>query len=173
METWSEIWKKIQGSDEAQAEYRRAFLLNIFQKMCSRMNKNPGYREHIIKLFSQSFDKPSTITSVVEKDFKYHLDEEDACLLCAWFDAHRKKATTRKAIPKSLKDELISKQFGLCCSCGQPLGDDYSKIHVDHIIPWVLVGDELENNYQALCDTCNECKSSRTDYMFKNILKLT
>ena len=51
--------------------------------------------------------------------------------------------------------------------CGEPLGPVMAKIHVDHIIPWKLVGDELNDNYQALCETCNECKSARTDYIFK------
>ena len=173
METWSDIWNDILANKEIQREYRTAFLLNIFQKMCSRMNKDSVYNKHIMTLYSESFDKTSTIVLIVEKDYSFHLDAEDARLFCLWFEAHRRKDISRKVPPKSLKVELIRKQNGFCSSCGQLLGKDYSKIHVDHIIPWVLVGDELKDNYQVLCDTCNECKNSRTDFMFKNLIKLT
>ena len=63
-------------------------------------------------------------------------------------------------------------QNGRCVVCGELFDKDLSKVHIDHIIPWMLVGDELKNNYQCLCETCNECKSAHTDYMFRNLIKL-
>lgn len=36
--------------------------------------------------------------------------------------------------------------------------DDF---HVDHIVPWDYVGDELENNKRVLCAACNRKKSKQ------------
>lgn len=36
--------------------------------------------------------------------------------------------------------------------------DDF---HVDHIVPWDYVGDELENNKRVLCAACNRKKSNQ------------
>jgi hypothetical protein len=173
MATWENIWNNITTNETIQAEYRKAFLLNILQKMCSRMDKDFEYKSHIFKLFAQSFDKSKTMSLVVEREYQYQLSEEDAIMLCTWFDAYKKKGPSRKAFSPTLKQELLRKQNGVCRSCGQPFGNDYSKIHIDHIIPWALVGDELNDNYQALCDTCNACKSARVDYMFRAMINLT
>ena len=101
-----------------------------------------------------------------------NLSKAEAKLLTTWFEAHFRKGGHRKPIPLSKKIELFNEQDGKCAVCGEDLGHDWSKIHVDHIIPWTLVGDELDNNYQDLCETCNECKSASTDYIFKNLIKL-
>ena len=36
--------------------------------------------------------------------------------------------------------------------------DDF---HVDHIVPWDYVGDELKNNKRVLCAACNRKKSNQ------------
>ena len=56
--------------------------------------------------------------------------------------------------------------------CGCELGDNWSKIHVDHVVPWELVGDELENNFQDLCEKCNEEKNASTNYIFLRMIGL-
>lgn len=92
--------------------------------------------------------------------------------MCEWILAHLRKSDKRKRFTTEYKQELYNKQKGKCMVCGEPLGNDFSKIHIDHIIPWVLVGDEIPNNYQCLCETCNESKSCHTDYIFKSLLNL-
>lgn len=172
MDYWDIIWDKIINDPSIKHEYRIAFLLNIFQKLCSKMNKNDEYRHHVFKLYRQSFDFKETTCIIIQKEYGIPLNEEDSTYISEWIEAYIKKESKRKMIPQSVKEELYKKQNGLCAACGQPLGDQWGNIHVDHIIPWVLVGDELKDNYQDLCETCNRCKSSKTDYIFKKLLYL-
>ena len=172
IDSWKQILNDICSNPEVIEEYRKAFLLNLFQKVCSKMEKDIDYKKKINKLFLQSFSKVETTKKIVNQNASILLSDEDAKIISDWFDAYRKKSGTRKIISATIKKDLFKKQEGLCAVCGNELGNDWSKIHVDHIIPWKLVGDELDNNYQLLCGTCNECKSAKTDYLFKNLINL-
>ena len=171
-ESWDNAWKRMCSDSSVVDEYRKAFLLNIFQKICSKMDKDIEYKKHIHKLFLQSFSKFDTTKGIIYSVTNLSLEDEDIRIIEKWFDAYRRKSNSRKTISTIRKEELYKKQKGVCVVCGNELGQDWSKIHVDHIIPWKLVGDELEDNYQLLCNTCNECKSAKTDYIFKSLIKL-
>ena len=172
MQSWEEIWKVMIESEVMKEEYRRAFLLNMFQKLVSKMNNDIKYKNHILTLYRQTSDIKEITKALYFKEFDYQLNESEILLLTKWMNAYRRKQQSRKAISGEMKRKLCEKQGNRCAICNQLFGDTISKIHVDHVIPWVLVGDELEDNYQALCETCNECKSSKTDYIFKSLLKL-
>lgn len=158
--------------EQIQQEYKKTFLLNMFRKICVKMKKDAAYKTHLQTLYRESFNNKITTQLIVKKAFNYDLTMDEANTMNMWIEAHLKKSNKRKSIPHSVKSNLYEKQDGKCAACGENLGDDWSKIHVDHIIPWTLVGDEIEDNYQALCETCNECKSASTDYIFKSLIKL-
>lgn len=153
-------------------EYKKALLLNMFKKIIIRMNKQESFRLSIRKLFLQSTNKQLTVKAIYRNHFNFELEDKDLPVVLSWFEANLKKESRRKSVSLELKERLFKKQNGICLACGEPLSNDLSKVHVDHIVPWVLVGDELDNNFQCLCETCNECKSAHTDYMFKNLIKL-
>ena len=159
-------------NEEVKAEYKKALLLNMFKKIVVRMNKDCSFRNSIKTLFSQSTNREVTVKVIMRNNLNFELDDDDCKLMLQWFDANLKKSNRRIPISYELKERLYKKQNGICAVCGEPLGKEMKYVHVDHIIPWMLVGDELKNNYQCLCQTCNECKSARTDYMFKNLIKL-
>ncbi len=164
--------EELASNDEIKAEYRRTLLLNILKKLVGRMKRDDNYRLHIQNLYRQSTNKVITSKVILNNDFKYDASESDAALFDIWIAAHLNKSDRRKGFSDAFKKKLYNKQNGLCAVCGEKLGDDFSKIHVDHIIPWVLVGDELKDNYQYLCSTCNESKSCHTDYIFKSLMNL-
>lgn len=153
-------------------EYRRSLLLNLLKKLVGKMNKDSKFKTHVVNLYKQSTDKKVTTRVLIKQCFDYDANESDTDLLTIWIDAHFNKSDRRKSFTDDFKRNIYDKQKGICSVCGEPLGSDFSKIHVDHIIPWVLVGDELKNNYQYLCSTCNESKSCHTDYIFRSLLKL-
>lgn len=160
------------ANEQIKAEYKKIFLLNLFQKLCVRMSKNPDIKKRIQNLYRQSYNKTETTGLVVKREFDYDMTVDEADLFYTWIMAHFKKSNTRKTLPLELKKALYEKQHGVCVACGEELGSEWKKIHIDHIIPFKLVGDELNDNYQVLCDVCNECKSARIDYIFKSMLKL-
>ena len=159
-------------SEQVKLEYKKTFLLNVFKKMCVKMKKNKEYEIHIRKLFLESRNKVITVQVILKNEYNLDLSEDDSLLFVMWLEANLKKLPNRKQVPNYIKNSLYLKQKGKCASCLEDLGDDNSKIHVDHIIPWALVGDELQDNYQLLCEVCNKCKSSKVDYIFKNLINL-
>lgn len=158
--------------DKIKEEYKRTFLLNIFQKICVRMERDKKLRENIRTLFRQTHNECLTIRAIVKRELKYELSQDEAKIMLPWFIANLKKRITRKPVSIDMKQKLCEAQNWNCAVCGESLGNDLSEIHVDHIIPFALVGDELPNNYQALCVTCNLSKSAHTDYIFKSLLNL-
>lgn len=164
--------EKLLKDENVVKEYRKTFLLNLFQKFCSKMDKDEKFRSHIRQIYRESVNKIETTQVLIKKHLDCEVSLEDSKMIQLWIDANLKKTSKRKIIPLSLKNDLIKKQSGRCVACGEMFDTDLSKVHVDHVIPWKLVGDELNDNFQALCETCNECKSAKTDYIFKCLMKL-
>lgn len=163
---------ELASNETIKEEYKKTFLLNLFQKICVRMERDESLRENIQTLFRQTYDTCGTIRALFMRELKYELTEDEAEIVRPWILANLRKSNKRKPIPIELKQKLCREQNGKCRVCGESLGINLTEIHVDHIIPFALVGDELENNYQALCSTCNLCKSAHTDYIFKSLLKI-
>lgn len=166
--------KELAEDELIKKEYIKTVLLTMFKKICVKMSNNLEYKRKIKSLYLQTNDKINTTKIIMQKEFNLNLTDDEAVLLCKWIEANFKKREQRSNITTNLdfKKKLYLKQNGFCVSCGEPLGSDWSKIHVDHIIPFKLVGDELDDNYQDLCETCNECKGAKIDYMFKSLIKI-
>lgn len=164
--------EELASNETIKSEYKKSLLLNIFKKLVVMMKRDKTMRLKIRKLFLQTTDAEMTTKVIISKYFNFDMSEEDTHTMFQWLNAHFNKQPNRKPISSDIKDQLFRLQNGKCAVCGEDLGENLSKIHVDHIIPWALVGDELENNYQCLCQTCNECKSAHTDYIFKKLINL-
>ena len=158
-------------SEQICSEYKKSFLLNIFRKICRKMKNDEKYNSEIKQLFRESCNINDTSKAIVRR-YNYELEEDEAILMSNWLLANLYKTNNRKTPSDQLKKELYKKQNGLCAVCNEELGNAWNNIHVDHIVPFSLVGDELENNYQLLCTFCNESKSAHTDYIFKSLIKL-
>lgn len=156
------------ASEQVKKEYRKTFLLCMFQKICAKMKRNKDFEIEIRTLFRQR----SSTKAIVRRFLKCEISDGDAKLMSTWFEANLNKSDKRKRIPDAIRESLYKKQKGKCAICGEELGSDWGKVHVDHIIPFKLVGDELANNYQDLCESCNSCKNAQTDFIFKSMLKL-
>ena len=164
--------KSIEYDDELLGfEYHQVQLLKLFERFCLDMN-NSEFNSKVREFYRNTTDPPNTTRALFSSRYDTELDDEDSTQITEWISAHLKKKPFRKQLSEESKKELWQSQKGKCNICGCALGEDYSEIHVDHIIPWVLVGDELSNNYQYLCKTCNTRKNKQIDYYYKKIVGL-
>ena len=163
---------ELMKNDSIVKEYEKAFWLKQFGDICKKMDLDTKYRNRILQLYRESHDENVTTRSIIEKETGHVVSDKYVMIISKWMKAHFRKKNSRNGIPLIVKKELFMKQNGKCVICGCELGDNWSKIHVDHVVPWELVGDELENNFQDLCDKCNEEKNASTNYIFLRMIGL-
>ena len=149
-------------------ELRKAQLLTKFAKLCAKIKKDDGFRRRVKDLYLGSFDQKKTLCSIYRNECHVDLNEEETQLIYRCFDAFLKKNDYRKRFSDDFRERLIFQQDGQCAICKCLISNEFvNKVHVDHIIPWQLVGDELDDNYQALCPKCNREKHSSLDYLLR------
>lgn len=153
-------------------EYEKAYWLKQFRALYDHMSKDLTFKAYIMQLYRESHDSDETTKIIIQRELGLSVDDNYACIISRWIRASLMKKNSRDSIPLSVKTKLYEAQKGKCAICGCELGKDWSKIHVDHIVPWELVGDELEENYQNLCEKCNEEKNASTDYIFLKMIGL-
>ena len=74
----------------------------------------------------------------------------------------------RKKYDDDFREALTQKQNNKCAVCGKNISSRTS--HLDHIIPWDYVGDNLSDNYQMLCEICNTRKGTSTYFEISMLL---
>ena len=74
----------------------------------------------------------------------------------------------RVTYPDIVRKRLTQKQNGKCAICGQAITH---KSDLDHIIPWMYVGDALADNLQILCRECNSKKRASLIYPLQVLLQ--
>ena len=152
-------------------EFHRMQLLKLFEKFCESM-KNTAFSTKVRNFYRNTTNPFNTTKALFSNEYHAELDVDDTKQITEWIIAHLKKKSFRIPLSEELKHELYIAQSGKCNICGCDLGNDYSRIHIDHIIPWVLVGDELPDNYQDLCAPCNLQKNKQVDYYYKKLVHL-
>lgn len=158
--------------EEVKKEYHNTVLLSLFKRFCYNRRKDDKYSNRIYKLYRESKDARITTKAIMEDEFSIKLNDGDCELMTSWIIANERKSNRRKKLDNDLKQALLKKQQGVCSICGDTLPTDYSKINIDHIVPFELVGDELSDNYQCLCEHCNKSKSSKIDYVLLRKLNI-
>lgn len=152
-------------------EYNRMQLLRRFETFCVDM-RDDNFNKKVREFYRKTPNPIETTKAFFLSQYKVSLNDDDAKQMLQWIEAHLKKAPFRKTLSLELKKTLLEAQGGKCAICECDLGNDFSCIHIDHIVPWVLVGDELDDNYQDLCITCNKRKNKQVDYLYRKLVNL-
>ena len=130
----------------------------LFKNMCLMLKEDLATYYAIKRAYFVTKDgEHKIIKQFIQQNFNIVLNDKDLLTLNNWIIAFFNKSLIRAKIPSSIKEQLLEKQHNCCAICHKPLAND---VRIDHILPFSYVGDELDNNYQALCETCNLKKSN-------------
>ena len=147
---------------------KEAKILGVFKNICdSHFNVIEKYKLRNI-LFASS-DKISTLKFIVSRKYNEDLSSEEIKRLLDLVEAFLNKSKYRKKISDEIKKKLLANQNYECALCHIPIDQT---AHADHIVPFKYVGDELNNNLQMLCKSCNEKKNDSLDYQIRFLLRL-
>ena len=142
-------------------------ISSIFVFVCKEIKKK-GNKIEEKERFRKFENKLVATKCLVSRYVEINIRDEEYQILAQYFMAYFSKDISRKQFDNSLKLDLLAKQKCKCQICRKDI--NISNAHLDHIIAWDYVGDNLTDNYQMLCGTCNDRKSNYIDYELTNIL---
>ena len=132
-------------------------LAGIFETICKEIKKQNKKTEELIR-FRNSRDHILVTKGIVNRYMGCKLSEQEYLYLYQLLRAFFRKKDYRIEIPVKTRTDLLTLQNYRCPFCKRTI--DIRNSHLDHIVPWDFVGDELMDNYQMLCARCNERKGA-------------
>ena len=144
------------------------FILSIFEDLTLYLRKGDNKRE-FRKILRNSRDKDLDVRRIVERITGLDLNDKEIARILELILAFYNKKDIREGVPKEMKELLLESQRYTCKICGEQI--NLSNSHYDHIVPWSLVGDELKDNYQMLCEGCNLRKKNSIIFGVKDFFK--
>lgn len=145
------------AADAAYHEKNRDKIL-VYQKQ---------YREKNRKVFAEQYQSKAAVHR--ERAKAYRLSNPEKCKKAQanWrknnpeklriYCTNRRKRTVGK-LSQGIVKKLMALQKGKCACCKRPLGSDF---HLDHIMPLVLGGLNVDSNVQLLRGKCNKEKHAK------------
>lgn len=143
-----------------------ARVLGAFKQFCEDYSND---KQKLRNILANSTDKENTVTVMAKRDYGFELDCDQARRMLNLLTAFLKKSSFRKTITIEIREKLLNHQNYECAFCHKTID---LAAHADHIVPFKYVGDELQDNLQMLCTSCNEKKNDSLDYQIKVLLKL-
>lgn len=139
----------------------------ILRIICDRLKKDQAFYTWAKKVFFMKNDIVAT-RKIIDRACGCKLSEKDTLWMQTCIKAFFSKGSTRQPTTQEEKEHLLKKQNGKCAICGCPIS--INTMHVDHIIPWDYVGDNLNDNSQGLCKGCNLSKSNHVAQTVTNLI---
>lgn len=169
----NDYWNQIATMNQTPASdifeaLHQDFLGDLLRSLCVYMKESPQNLLLLRSIYHRNHDNLDAVRQIVAYVFHFALPEQDLVWLDRCIRAYFHKMPRRIPPDAATRHSLWRKQHGQCAICGNAIEE--SSFHMDHIIPWDYVGDELPDNYQALCGTCNLHKSNHVTNHFMNLL---
>lgn len=165
-----EFFDRNQISEKSIMEEFYFFVLCSYLQKCCIHLADVVNRRAFLQKYRNSKVKKLLIRNFASNISGCQLSETET----AWFEkcilANISKSSTRRTIEVSEKKKLLDKQENKCAVCHKDLSS--ISFHVDHIIPWELVGDELDGNLQVLCEDCNLSKSNSLNFHLHRLVRI-
>lgn len=145
----------------------RTLLLGVFEAVCKDIKKQDTKTAEKER-FRRFQDKAIPTRRIVEHYTGSKLLDEDYTEMAKLLTAFFRTGNPRKTFDDAYREELVKRQSGQCATCRAKI--TAKDAHLDHIVPWDYVGDNLADNYQMLCATCNHRKGSATYFELSMLL---
>ncbi|OPJ65744.1 HNH endonuclease [Clostridium chromiireducens] len=142
-------------------------LLSIFEEIYNHLERESN--KEILKNKLRRGDTNVILRELIENIITMKLQDCDYEYISSLIIAYLRKNDIRKKLNDEEKRALLLEQEYKCEMCHCRINIVNSCI--DHIVPFKMVGDELKDNYQLLCEQCNLNKSSSLNYYLKTIVK--
>lgn len=143
-------------------------IREIILKSIINSLKNDGECFKKAKQYYFKYDNVEAARRIILFVCNLKVTDEDIKWFDKCFKSYFNKKDRRSKIPQEVKMKLLTEQKMKCAKCGTDIS--LATVHVDHIIPWDFVGDELEDNLQGLCSDCNLHKSNHVAEAVTNII---
>lgn len=150
-----------------QGRIYKTLLLSVFEVICLKM-KDSKIRQEILSEIHKSYNYTDTVKDIIFKYTGCIVSSYESEMIFDWLVAYFRKDGKRKVYSKNFRVKLLTNQDNKCKICGKNISIHDSEL--DHIIPWDFVGDELNDNLQMLCNTCNERKGRNIEFQLKMLL---
>lgn len=140
----------------------------ILEAICMYMKKSKKNALFVRKIYHRYENNLDAARLVVRQVCGCTLTDEEIRWIDQCLRASMRKQNRRKQYTQPEREAIWQKQKGECAICGQPV--PFGDSHLDHIVPWDFVGDELPDNLQILCSECNWKKGIRLGRELYNTL---
>lgn len=154
--------------EEGQQALYEALRMQCFASVCDVLRGDKGAYLQALQNFRRRMNPAVFAKEMVETHCGCGLDEESYEVLGNWLVCFFRKDDVRTIYPEAIRKRLVQQQSGKCAICGQSIT---YKSDLDHIIPWIYVGDMLSDNLQLLCRKCNSKKRASVMYPLQVLLK--
>ncbi|MBC5629479.1 HNH endonuclease [Clostridium sp. NSJ-6] len=144
------------------------FILSVFEDLTLYLRKGNN-KKAFRKILRNSTDKDLEVRKIVGRITGLDLNDKEIARILELILAFYNKRDTREGVSKETKVLLLESQRYKCKICGEHI--NLKNSHYDHIVPWSLVGDELKDNYQMLCEGCNLRKKNSIIFGVKEFFK--
>lgn len=147
-----------------------SIILSIFEELYHNLEDGENKKNLIQRI--RDVDKENEIylyQNFIRKGIQANINSEEEKLLINLLKAYLSKKNFRKSISDIERENILENQQNACEYCG--ISIDARTCHIDHIIPFKFVGDELNNNLQGLCDKCNLSKGGDLLHLYRLFIK--
>ena len=153
--------------DQLEDMLYNTLILGVFEALCKDILKSGRIVEEKER-FRKYANKTVAAKRLVNRYIGCCLSDEEYHTISIYLTAFFSKSDKRKTFDLSYKERLLKNQNHRCTICNSVI--DLSNAHLDHRIPFHYVGDELPDNYQMLCETCNTRKGTATYFEISMLL---
>lgn len=149
----------------------KVILLNIFERICKYLQKenNMEILKSKLRKLDTPFEELLEYKKLVKKIVDIDLSDSEIKYMQKLVSAFLNKTKTRWTLSEDMRRNILKSQNFKCKYCGNDISVNNC---IDHVIAFKYVGDELIDNYQGLCNRCNEHKRDNLYIFFDSILKM-